>query len=592
MLKKPHLSGAEYLEQYRESGKLVVGTFVAGNVSFIIPDNDRLPQSMEVKAISDKGQTVMPTALSGLKVVARFNPNAPTMVDVIEVLGASTKIGVDVLSIIRSYNLFEEFSNEAVNEAKVVAKITAGDISGREDWRERVLVTVDPEDAKDLDDAVGLETNNDGTYELSVHIADVSHFVREGGQLEAEAFARGTSVYFPGGVLPMLPKQLSNNICSLLPNEDRLCLACIMTVSPEGKVLKSRIAETVIKINTRFSYNIVQRILDGDVEVRKNYKKLVPMLEKMAELTKVIEAIRQARGEVILDMPEPKIILDENGKIADVVAYPHELSHRIIETFMVLANETIAGYALEHNLPFVYRIHEKPDPMKAERLSNMLRPFGLEFFFKGDSPSGHDYQRLLRDIDGELKHIVSSLALRSMQKAKYSPDCIGHFGLGSKHYCHFTSPIRRYPDLVIHRILKEMLHRKLSSHRLEELHGIVKAASEQSTKTELAATEVEREVDNLKKAQYMQEHIGEEFSGTISGIADFGVFVYLPNTVEGLVRIENLPKETKKEYYRYNEGNGTVSSPRRTFKMGDKIDVVVAGVNITRRQIEFTGVQG
>jgi len=424
--------------------------------------------------------------------------------------------------------------------------------------------------------------------ELGVHIADVSHYVAEGGFLDAEAYKRGTSVYFPGGVLPMLPTQLSNNVCSLLPNVDRLTLSCFMKIDRTGNVIDSRISESVINTTTRFAYNEVQKILDGNAEAIKTHKKLVPMIMDMAELTKTVEAIRRKRGEVTFDIPEPKILLDENGKIADVVVYPHELSHRIIETFMILCNETIAEKANKHAVPFVYRIHEKPDPLKVARLNDMLKPFGIGSIIDDEHPTGRDYQRLIEPLKGDVKRIISQLALRSMQKAKYREECLGHFGLGSKFYCHFTSPIRRYPDLLIHRILKDMIHRRLSSHKIEELNSFVKRASEQSTKTEITATEVEREVDALKCAQYMHERIGEKFEGTISGIAEFGVFIYLPNTVEGLCRIENLPKEGR-EFWNYSEKNCTMySTNRRTLKMGDKIEVTCIGVNLSRRQIEFS----
>jgi ribonuclease R len=602
------VSPEDYLKQYRESGRSVIGTFICGgknksgeDMTFIIPDDDRLPKSFDVRTVSDRGQAVIPTAIMGTRVVAHFIDRT-NFVDVVEILQKQGKVDVDVLGILRSHNLYEEFPSDVVAEAKTVGKpvnFTAENRGNRVDLRGKTLVTIDPEDAKDLDDAVGLEINPDGTYELGVHIADVSHYVREGSLLDGEAFNRGTSVYFPGGVLPMLPVQLSNVVCSLNPHEDRFCLSCLMTVDKSGNVLKSKIVETVININTRFSYNTVQGILDGDTELCKAFKPLVPMLQNMAELTKILEGVRHKRGEVAFNIPEPKIVLDENGKIASVVAYPHLLAHRVIETFMVLCNETIAGYALEHDLPFIYRIHEKPDPMKVAKFNDMLKPFGIPQTINVDKPSGFDYQKLLRAAhekggkDGEvLEHIISKLALRSMQKAKYSEQIQGHFGLGSKHYSHFTSPIRRYPDLAIHRILKDAINRRLSSHKIEEYRDFVRRAADRSTKTEIIATDVEREVDQLKCAQYMHDHIGEDFTGTISGIADFGIFVELENTVEGLVRIENLPHmndgNSKREFWDFNEKQFILTSNRgRTLRMGDQITVTAIGVNMARRQIEF-----
>jgi ribonuclease R len=616
---KKRLTPEEYLDAIREAGKNVVGTFIsAKGGNFIIPDDDRMPQSVEVDAIADRGQTVVAQTVSGLKVVGKFNDKNPSHVNVVEILEKSNGIPVDVMGILRQHNLYQEFSNEVIAEAKKVAKIEPEEITKREDLRGKQIITIDPEDAKDLDDAISLEKNPDGTWELGVHIADVSHYVTEGGELDTEAYKRGTSVYFPGGVLPMLPTQLSNNICSLLPNVDRLTMSCFMKLDPNGKVLKSRICNSVINVETRFAYDEVQKIYNGDADMMKTHKKTLPLLNNMAELTKIIEKNRKNRGEVAFDIPEPKIILDADGQIADVKAYPHELAHRTIETMMILCNECVAETALQHNLPFVYRIHEKPDALKVQRFNDMLKPFGITSKIDYEHPTGRDYQNLLEAISAKpnmnpeqaeqaenRKRIVSQMALRSMQKAKYSDECMGHFGLGSKHYCHFTSPIRRYPDLVIHRNLKALINRQLSSHKIGEMQQFVSAAAEQSTKTEMTATEVEREVDNLKRAQYMHAHIGEVFDGTISGVMDFGVFVYLPNTVEGLVKVENLPHENG-EFWNFDDKTMTMTSSIRknklkninpkdaqnarpkTLKMGDKMRVLCAGVNIPRRQIEFS----
>ena len=588
--RKPKISSEEYLTSFRESGKNVIGTFVKGKgESFIIPDDERLPQSIDVKTITDRGQTVIAATVSGLKVVAEFSDKEPDKVNVIEILGSPNTVGTDILGIIREYKLYEEFPTAVIAEAIQAAKIGTAEIERRKDLRDKLLITIDPEDAKDLDDAISIERRSDGGYELGVHIADVSHFVTEGSELDGEAYRRGTSVYFPGGVIPMLPPRLSNDICSLNPNQDRLALSCFMTIDRNGHVQESRINETVINIHTRFSYDTVQKILDGDAELCKTHKKIIPLLKDAAELTKILESVRRKRGEVVLNMPEPKIILDEKtGKIADVVAYPHLLSHRIIETFMILCNETVATYALEHSLPFIYRIHEKPDPLKVAKLVDILKPFAIQHTIRPEKPSGHDYQKIINGLDEDLKPIISGLLLRSMQKAKYASECAGHFGLGSKNYCHFTSPIRRLPDLIIHRIIKKMINRKLSSHSISELGNYVVAASLQSTKTELIATEVERAIDDLKRAEYMNDHIGEKFIGTINSIMDFGVFVYLPNTVEGMIRIENMPKDTPREFYVYNEKTATLSSKQRTFKTGDKIEVICVAVNMSRRQVEFS----
>ncbi|MCL2228493.1 MAG: ribonuclease R [Firmicutes bacterium] len=598
--KKPRLSSEEYLASFRDTHKSVVGTFVsAKGGSFIIPDDDRLPESIDVQSITDRGQTVIAATVSGLKVVSKWSTKDPDKVIVTEVIGSPDTVGTDVLGIVRTFNLDAEFPSNVIAEAKKVARISSSEIARRTDLRETTIVTIDPEDAKDLDDAISLEITPAGHYYLGVHIADVSHYITEGGDLDTEAFKRGTSVYFPGGVIPMLPTQLSNNICSLNPNVDRLALSCFMTLDRNGQMLEYNVCETVINVTTRLSYEKAQAILDGDKDLLKEHKKIVPVLERAAELAKILEGIRRKRGEVVLSMPEPKIVLcEKTGKIADVVAYPHLLAHRIIETFMILCNETIAEYALEHNLPFIYRIHDKPSPMKVNKLVDMLKPFSIQHTINPENPNGFAYQKILKNLSDDLKPVISALLLRSMQKAKYthqskpestSENVLGHFGLGSKNYCHFTSPIRRLPDLIIHRIIKLVLNNKMSGHKIEQLTDFVRVAAEQSCKTELVATEVERSVDDLKRAEYMNDHIGEAFTGVISGIMDFGVFVYLPNTVEGLVRIENMPRgPAGKEYYMYDERTSTLSSKSRTFKMGDKLDVICVGVNLSRRQIEFS----
>lgn len=562
---------------------------------FIIPDDDRFGQSIDI-TWSDIGDVFNQTvkASVGQKVVARVDKDGRA--SLAEALGDEDTVGVDILSIIRSHNLYEEFDDEVEAEAvKVAIEIPKKEIERRVDLRKDIVITIDPADAKDLDDAISLEKREDGMWELGVHIADVAHYVTEGSILDAEAFKRGTSVYFPDRVLPMLPRALSNDVCSLNPNVDRLTLSCLMVIDPNGDVVESKVVESVININTRFSYDEVQEILDtnaaepkartvGGSELLKKHKKLVPLLEECERLAKIIESKRRTRGEVVFDVPEPKIILDEKtGRIRDVIAYPHLMSHRIVETFMILCNEVVAKTYFDLEMPFIYRVHDKPDLVKVATFIESLKPFGVVHKINFENVTGHAYQKMLDSLDPDVKPIVSQLALRSMQKAKYSELCRGHFGLGSKYYCHFTSPIRRYPDLVIHRIIKMIANRKMSTHKEEQMHDFVIEAAIQSSKTELAATEAEREVDNLKRAEYMSDKIGETFTGTISGIKDFGVFVYLPNTVEGLIRIENMPKDS----YTYHEKQMTLNGKRRTYKMGDKIDVVVAGVNLPRRQVEF-----
>jgi len=557
--------------------KNVVGTVVQSKTTvFIIPDDERLGQSLEVR-LTKSQKSGGSGFRSGDKVVARFDEEYKSgRVYIVESLGATEKVGVDILSIIRQHNLYEEFPNSVVAEARKVAVApTEDEVKRRVDLRGKNIITIDPEDAKDLDDGIHLEKLSGGTYELGVHIADVAHYVLPDSELDSEAYKRGTSVYFPDRVLPMLPKQLSNDICSLHPNVDRLALSVVMQINQHGEVTSHKIVESIINVKTRYNYMEVQKILDDGTD---------EMLKAAAELTQKLEKIRRARGEVVFDVPEPKIILDEKtGKIKDVIAYPHFLSHRIIESFMVLCNETVAMEYCELALPFVYRIHEKPDPMKVMRFVETLKPFNVEHKINPEYATGHAYSNMLGSLSKEIKPIVSSLALRSMQKAKYLETCIGHFGLGAKFYCHFTSPIRRYPDLVIHRIIKYKINEKLNNHKMNELKEFVIDASEQSSKTELAATEAEREVDNLKRAEFMSDKIGERFSGHISGIQEFGAFVYLPNTVEGLVKLDNMPADK----YTFNEKQMLLVGTKKTWRMGDKIDVIVVGVNIARRQVEF-----
>ena len=557
--------------------KNIVGTLMHSKTgAFIIPDDDRLGTHFDICAKSLQRDYYK--TLVGKKVVTRLlNDNR---VELIEVLGNETDLGVDILGIIRAHNLYQDFPDNVEKEAAKIAEQPM-DIENRLDLRKQTVVTIDPADAKDLDDAISLEKRADGHWELGVHIADVAHYVREGSALDTEAYERGTSVYFPDRVLPMLPSALSNDVCSLNPNIDRLTLSVIMTIDPNGDVVGHSFQESVINIKQRFNYDEVQAILDG-----KKHK-LAPLLNEASRLTELLEKKRRSRGEVTLSVPEPKIILDpETGKISDVIAYPHHLSHRIIESFMILCNEVVATKMQQLEMPFIYRIHEKPDSVKVTAFIETLKPFGVQHHINPEKPNGRAYQKMLEDLSPEVKPIISQLALRSMQKAKYSHECLGHFGLGSTNYCHFTSPIRRYPDLVIHRIIKMMINRKISTHKREELFDFVKQASVQSSKREVAAVEAEREVLNLKRAEYMSDKIGEKFTGTISGVREFGIFVYLPNTVEGLVRVEYMPQDN----YIYNERQMTLVGRRQTFKMGDKIEVIVASVNLSRRQIEFSAI--
>ena len=501
--------------------------------------------------------------------------------EVVRVISHNTQPAT-IEAIMKKYRLQPTFPAEVLNEAEKVSKKKIADcMFNRVDLRGLPIITIDPADARDLDDAISLVENTDGTVTLGVHIADVSEYVAADSCLDKEAYRRGTSVYFPDRVLPMLPTQLSNGVCSLNPNEPRLALSVLMTLDKKYNLVNYQIKKTLIQSVTRFSYDEVQDILDGKTEHQHKV-----MLLHMAEIAQKFERDRQARGEITFNVPEPKIVLDDKGQIATVYSQPHTLSHRIIETFMILTNEVVAEHCFKLHLPFVYRIHEKPDSLKVIRFLSALTPFEVQHHIDFENPTGFQYQDMLDHIkDENVKIVVSSLALRSMQKAKYDPHCVGHYALGSTYYCHFTSPIRRYPDLCIHRIIKMYLDNQLSSQQLARLNAFVAAASQQASQTELDAVAAEREVDDLKCAEYMQAHIGETFDGVVNGITDFGVFVYIPtNTAEGLVRMENLPDD----HYLYHDGTMQMIGKKSKIRMGDPMKVKVIGVNLHKSKIEFT----
>lgn len=484
--------------------------------------------------------------------------------------------------IMKKYKIVADFPATVLQEANKVANKKITDcMYNRLDIRELPIITIDPADARDLDDAISLIDNPDGTMTLGVHIADVSEYVKPGSALDQEAYRRGTSIYFPDRVIPMLPTQLSNGVCSLNPNEPRLTLSVMMTLDQNYNMIGYDIKKTLIQSRTRFSYDEVQEILDGNAN-----HAFRDTLLKMAAITQKVENDRRTRGEITFNVPEPKIVLDDKGQIASVYSRPHKLSHRIIETFMIMANEVVAEHCNKLKLPFVYRIHEKPDPIKVLRFINTLKPFNIKHQIDFEDVNGHQYQNMLDKIEDEnIKIIVSSLALRSMQKAKYDPNCVGHFALGATYYCHFTSPIRRYPDLLIHRIIKMHIDDQLSNQQIKQFKPFVLAASQQSSQTELDAVAAEREVDDLKCAEYMQAHIGETFAGVVNGITDFGIFVYIPeNTAEGLVRMENLPDDN----YRYHDGTMQMLGKKSKIRIGDPINVTVIGVNLHKCKIEFT----
>ena len=480
-----------------------------------------------------------------------------------------------------------EFSEKIMHQVENVSKeVTDADMAGRMDLRDWTMVTIDGEDAKDLDDAVSLFMDGDN-YVLGVHIADVSNYVQEHSALDVEALKRGTSVYLVDRVIPMLPHALSNGICSLNEAQNRLTLSCIMTINPKGEVIDHKIAETVIRTNRRMTYTNVKKILeDKDPEVMEEYKELVPMFEKMAELASILRKRRMKRGSIDFDFPETKVILNDKGEPIDIKPYDRNVATKLIEDFMLIANETVASHFFWQEIPFVYRTHENPDTEKIHKLSTFINNFGYSLHIGADEVHPKELQKLLEKIEGtDEEALISRLTLRSMKQARYTTACTGHFGLAASYYCHFTSPIRRYPDLQIHRIIKETLRGRMNAKRIEHYEGILDEVAKQSSQMERRADEAERETIKLKKCEYMAKHIGEEFEGVISGVTEWGFFVELPNTVEGLVRVTEL----KDDFYQFYEDTYELvgEATNKRYKLGQKVKVVVESTDKLMRTIDF-----
>lgn len=506
---------------------------------------------------------------------------------IVEVLGKEGDKGVDVLSVIRGFGIPEEFSEEIQEYVKSVPKNTKGEnLEGRLDLRNELMVTIDGADSKDLDDAVSLQRIEDGKVVLGVHIADVSHYVTEKSLLDKEALNRGTSVYFADRVIPMLPKELSNGICSLNAHTDRLALSCIMTIDSKGDIVDYKIAETVINVNHRMTYSDVNLIINGDEAKQLLYFDIKDMLLEMKELSRILTEKRRKRGSIDFDTPEAKFVLDKNGKCIDVVPYEANDATRLIENFMLLANETVASHMYYLDLPFLYRVHETPDADKIENLAMTVKNFGYNLKGAREDMHPKELQKLLKEFEGRPEEkMISRMTLRSMKQARYSDECLGHFGLALKEYTHFTSPIRRYPDLQIHRILKKELTTHLSEKDIQHYSGILGDVAKRSSKMERRAVEAEREIDKLKKAEYMEGHIGEEYDGYISGVTAFGIYVELDNTCEGLVHISKLPGD----YFDYDERSMVIRGNRSgdEYTLGQKVRIRVKEVDLHLKTVDF-----
>lgn len=567
--------------------KEIVGTFQKNKAfGFVIPDNQKLAQDIFVPKERSKG------AVDGHKVVVEITdygrPGRKPEGKVVEILGHINDPGVDILSIVRAYDLPMAFPEKVLNQAERVAQeVSEADMAGRVDLRSVQMVTIDGEDAKDLDDAVSLTVEN-GLYKLGVHIADVTNYVQENSALDREALKRGTSVYLVDRVIPMLPHALSNGICSLNEGVDRLAVSCLMTINEKGEVLDHTLCESVIHSDRRMTYTSVKKILeDKDAEEIAKYQELVPMFENMGELAAILRKKRHKRGSIDFDFPESKLVLDKQGHPVEIKPYERNTATKLIEEFMLIANETVAEHFFWQETPFVYRTHETPDTDKIQKLVTFIQNFGLHV------KAGHredihpkEIQKLLDAISGtDAEAMISRLTLRSMKQAKYSTESTGHFGLACKYYCHFTSPIRRYPDLQIHRIVKEEYRGRLNEDRAAHYRAILDQVATQSSTTERRAEEAERETVKMKKAEFMEDKIGECFEGVVSGVTAWGIYVELPNTVEGLVHYTRMPGD--RFYFKEDTYEMVGEMTGRRYCLGQTVQVVVAGVDKISRTVDF-----
>ena len=551
---------------------------------FVRPDNQRFLKDIYIPAGKEKG------AMTGHKVVVELTSyggeNMKPEGKVVEIIGHINDPGTDIMSIVKGYDMPVEFPEKVLNQAERVGKdVSEADMAGRMDLRDWQMVTIDGEDAKDLDDAVSLTEVENG-WKLGVHIADVTNYVQEKSALDREALKRGTSVYLADRVIPMLPHKLSNGICSLNAGENRLALSCIMTVDKKGEIVDHVIAETVIRVDQRMSYTSVAKILEAqDEQERKKYEKMIPMFQQMAEVSGLLRERRKKRGAIDFDFPETKMILDEQGRPVELKPYERNVATKMIEDFMLAANETVAEEYFWREIPFLYRTHEAPEEDKVKKLSTFINNFGYHIHM-GNEIRPKEIQKLLEKVEGTPQEaLISRLALRSMKQARYTPENAGHFGLAAQYYTHFTTPIRRYPDLHINIIIKENIPGTLSDDRMAHYEKILPEVATQSSEMERRAEEAERETVKLKKVEYMQERIGEEFEGVISGITKWGAYVELPNTIEGLVHVVNM----KDDHYEYREEQYELVGEhfRNVYKLGQRVRVRVLGADRLQRTIDF-----
>ncbi|WP_413363474.1 ribonuclease R [Lysinibacillus sp. 3P01SB] len=574
-----------------ERGKTTfVGTFQANRgFGFVVPDDKKLNMDIFVAKEDTLG------AVDGHKVVVEITHWPDDIKSaagiVTKILGHKNDPGVDILSIIYKHDIPPEFPAEVVDAAtKVPDEITEEDLVGRRDLRGETIVTIDGADAKDLDDAVTVTKNNDGTYKLGVHIADVSYYVTKDSIIDKEAYERATSVYLTDRVIPMIPHRLSNGICSLNPQVDRLTLSCEMIIDGNGQVIKHEIFQSVIKTAERMTYSDVYRLLeerDEHPDLVERYESLIPMFEMMAELAQILRNKRMSRGAIDFDFKESKVLVNEDGWPTDIVLRERTVAERLIEEFMLAANETVAEHFHWMELPFLYRIHEDPKPEKLQRFFEFVTNFGLVIKGTGNSVHPKAMQEIIKSIEGLPEEpVISTMLLRSLQQARYYPESLGHFGLSTDYYTHFTSPIRRYPDLIVHRLIRTyLINGDTSKETVVQWNAVMEEIADHTSERERRAVDAERDTDALKKAQFMSDKIGEEFIGMVSSITNFGIFVELPNTVEGLVHISNMTDD----YYRFEDRMMVMIGERtgRQFRIGDEVKVRVANVVIEESSVDF-----
>ncbi|MEH7237200.1 ribonuclease R [Bacillus sp. JJ1562] len=568
--------------------KTIVGTYTESkNFGFVIPDDKKIANDIFIPKQASNG------AIEGHKVVVKLvtypEGRMSAEGEVVEILGHKNDPGIDILSVIHKHSLPQEFPRDVLEQANNTPdSIDPNELENRRDLRNEVIVTIDGADAKDLDDAVTVTKLENGNYKLGVHIADVTHYVTEGSPIDKEASDRGTSIYLVDRVIPMIPHRLSNGICSLNPKVDRLTLSCEMEVDGNGVVVKHDIFQSVIKTTERMTYSDVNSILaDKDEELRSRYEPLVPMFEDMEKLAATLREKRMKRGAIDFDFKEAKVLVDDEGKPYDVVIRERSVGERLIEEFMLLANETVAEHFHWMNVPFIYRIHEDPNEEKLRRFLEFITNFGYLVRGSGNSIHPRALQEVIEAVQGKPEEmVVSTVMLRSMKQAKYDPESVGHFGLSTDFYTHFTSPIRRYPDLIVHRLIRTyLIQGKLDNATQDKWKERLPEIAEHSSNMERRAVEAERETDSMKKAEYMMDKIGEEYDGIISSVTNFGMFVELPNTIEGLVHVSYLTDD----FYRYDERSYAMIGERtgNVFRIGDEITVRVINVNKDERSVDF-----